>query len=509
LAEQHPGGPWFERRYPGGLFGCPVNFGSVAEGQLQVVHNVSWTHGAHDVKVGGHAVRTRSFGDFRNFRDGRFSFERDLPFDPVVADSHPFSFVVITGPTAWDVSSWAGGVFAQDRWRLADEVTLNLGIRFDVDGALAALNPLVQQENGLHPIDHDLNNVAPRAGIAWTPFANDRRTLLRGGIGRYYDQNHNNVAVALLLNNVLVDRIVSLNANSPLGNPFWPDIAAAKRFLAGALAAGRLPDLSALGTVTGATNDIDRGLQVPSTTQASVGIAHELRRWATVSADFVYARGHDQYVIRNVNLDPATLRPVNPKYSAIHAFGNGGWSRYRALQVQASTVTGTHQFVKVGYTLATSRSNTNATLSAGAATNPFDYSEDEGPADNDVRHTVVVDGSTALPWGVQFSGILRYRSALPYSAVSNAPRPDGTPFAFRPEPRNARRGDGALSLDVRAATQLTFVPHVSIMPFVEMFNVTNSVNYADYIGTVTSALFGQPTTAGARRRIQLGVRVDW
>jgi hypothetical protein len=333
--------------------------------------------------------------------------------------------------------------------------------------------------------------------------------MLRAGVGRYYDQNHNNVAVALLLNNVLVDRVVVIDANHPLFNPFWPDIAAARRVLALALAAGQAPDLSGLGPLAAITNDIDRRLQVPATTQASMGIAHEFRRWATVSADLVYARGHDQYVIRNVNLDPATLRPVNPRYSAINAFGNGGRSRYRALQVQASTVGGANQFVKAGYTLAATRSNTNATLSAGVATNPFDYSEDEGPADNDVRHTLVVDGSTSLPWGVQLSGILRYRSALPYSAVSNAPRPDGKPFGFRPEPRNARRGDGALSADLRVATLLTVVPHVAVMPFVEMFNATNTVNYGGYIDTVTSALFGQPTTAGPRRRIQLGVRVDW
>jgi Carboxypeptidase regulatory-like domain/TonB dependent receptor len=509
FAVQFPAGPWFERAYPGGLFGCPVNFGSIAESQLQIVQNLSWTRGAHDVKVGGQLVRTRSFGDFRNVRDGRFSFQRDLPFDLSVPDSHPFSFVIISGPTAWDLASWSGGVFAQDRWRMGDQVTLNLGIRFDVDSALTALNPLVRLDKGLHTMDRDSNNIAPRAGIAWTPFPGNKQTMIRGGVGLYYDQNHNNVAVALLLNNVLVDRIVSLNANSPLGNPFWPDIAAAKRFLAQALAAGQVPDLSALGTVTGTTNDIDRRLQIPATTQASVGVAHEFRRWATASADFVYARGYDQYVIRNVNLDPVTLQRVNPEYSAINAFGNGGWNRYRALQIQLSTVVGAQQFIKMGYTLADNRSNTMATLSAGVATNPFDYSEDEGAADTDVRHTLVVDGSTALPGGLQISGIMRYRSALPYSAVSSAPRPDGKPFGFRPEPRNARRGDGALSLDVRVATQLKFVSHVSVLPFAEVFNVTNTLNYGDYIGTITSALFGQRTTAGPRRRTQLGLRIDW
>jgi hypothetical protein len=45
--------------------------------------------------------------------------------------------------------------------------------------------------------------------------------------------------------------------------------------------------------------------------------------------------------------------------------------------------------------------------------------------------------------------------------------------------------------------------------FVEVFNVTNAVNHGDYIGTLTSDSFGQPTTAGPRRRTQLGLRIDF
>lgn len=509
FAAEHAQRAWFELSYPGAQFGCPVNFGTIAEDQLQLVHNLSWTHGRHDVKVGVQAQWTRSFGDFRNVRDGRYSFERDLPFSLNDPDSYPFSFVIIQGPTAWDVAGWSSGLFAQDSWTLAPDFTLNAGVRYDVDGSFTALNPLVRIDKGLHTVDADLNNVAPRAGFAWTPFPDDKRTVVRGGVGVYYDQNHNNVSTVVLLNNVLVDRIVTVNANSPLFNPFWPDTGAAKRLLAESLAQDRLPDLSGVPGLVGATNDIDRHLGIPATTQASGGLAHEFRRWLNASADVVYARGFDLYVIRNVNLDPISLKPVNPNYSSISSFGNGGWSRYKALQVQVNAVPNLHQLVKVAYTLATSRSNTNSTLSAGTATNPFDYSEDEGPANNDVRHTLAVNGSTTLPLGLQLSGILTCRSGLPYSATSNAPRPDGKPFSFRPEPRNARRGDGATSLDVRVAKNMKLGARHSATAFVEAFNLTNTLNYGNYIGTITSAVFGQPTTAGPMRRTQLGFRIDF
>jgi hypothetical protein len=509
FALEHPAGTWFERSYPGAQLGCPTNFGAIAEDQLQLVENLTWTHGRHDVKVGTQAFWTRSFGDFRNLRDGRYAFERDVPFDPADPGSYPFAFTRIEGQTTWDAAGWSGGVFAQDSWRLTGDLTVNLGIRYDVDGSISALNPLVRLDQGLHTIDKDLDNVAPRAGLTWTPFHDDKRTIVRGGAGIYYDQNHNNVTTALLLNNILVTRITAVNANISSLNPFWPDIAAAKRLLADALAQNAVPDLSAIRGIVGATNDVDQGLQIPRTTQMSGGIVREFARWINASADVVYSRGTDLYVIRDTNLDPITLRRINPNYSSISSFGNDGWNEYKALQAQVSVVPGAQHLVKVAYTLASNRSNTSATLSSGIATNPFDYAEDEGPTDNDVRHVVAVSGSTMLPLGVQVSGLFSGRTALPYSAVTSAPRPDGKPFGFRPEPRNARRGDGALSLDLRVAKVVTIGTRHLATAFVEAFNLTNTSNYGDYIGNVASSLFGRPTTASPKRRLQLGFRFDF
>jgi hypothetical protein len=227
----------------------------------------------------------------------------------------------------------------------------------------------------------------------------------------------------------------------------------------------------------------------------------------SASADVVVARGVDLYVIRNTNVDPVSLQRLNPNYSSISAFGNGGTSRYWGLHVQA-TIPGSGYFVKIAYSLATSRSNTNSTLSTGAATNPFDYSEDEGPADNDVRHNLALNGSSLLSLGIQLSGIVSFRTALPYSATTSAPRPDGKPFAFRPEPRNARRGDSAFSADLRIAKVLALGSSRSVSVFTELFNVTNAVNYSGYIGTIASSRFGEPTTAAPNRRVQLGFRLE-
>ena len=64
-------------------------------------------------------------------------------------------------------------MYAQDEWKLASNLTLNLGVRYDLQF--------------LETIDTDANNVSPRVGLAWSPF-DSRRTLVRGSAGLFYDR---------------------------------------------------------------------------------------------------------------------------------------------------------------------------------------------------------------------------------------------------------------------------------------------------------------------------------
>ena len=65
------------------------------------------------------------------------------------------------------------GFYAQDEWKVSRRLTLNLGVRYDLEF--------------LQTIATDTDNVSPRAGFAWTPFAS-RRTVIRGGYGLFYDR---------------------------------------------------------------------------------------------------------------------------------------------------------------------------------------------------------------------------------------------------------------------------------------------------------------------------------
>jgi hypothetical protein len=84
------------------------------------------------------------------------------------------------------------GVFWQDSWRVSPTVTLNFGVRYDVEIAPKFRPPTALAQAGYNDlglqkgIQTDANNIQPRFGIAWDP-KGDGKTVLRGSYGIFYD----------------------------------------------------------------------------------------------------------------------------------------------------------------------------------------------------------------------------------------------------------------------------------------------------------------------------------
>jgi hypothetical protein len=161
----------------------------------------------------------------------------------------------------------------------------------------------------------------------------------------------------------------------------------------------------------------------------------------------------------------------------------------------------------VSYTLSRATSNNDGGIFGGAATNPFDLTEDQGPDSSDRRHNFVFNGSYILPFDVQVAGIAIYRSAAPYS-VSTRFQLDSDPFKDRPEPRNSRRGDSESTVDLRLS-KIFRIGALRITGFWEMFNALNTDNFINYAGSLQSSSFAQPLAALDKRRQQFGFRVDF
>ena len=119
-------------------------------------------------------------------------------------------------------------LFAQDAWRISQRLTLNYGVRFDYEGPvhngtkdLSVFLPsrgIVFQGNGLDSVyPADWNNFGPRGGFSYQPFAKGE-TVIRGGVGLYYDQP---VTSAFLNNSTSNASPIGLQANPAGPSPFF------------------------------------------------------------------------------------------------------------------------------------------------------------------------------------------------------------------------------------------------------------------------------------------------
>ncbi len=523
LLDLGPPGTFSSKRYPGATFGCAVT-GLDAEQDLTLMDTFSVIRGRHHVKVGGQAVQVRTIidtlGSF-NAVNGEWTFLRDGAFDINNPLSYPDTWAGGWTLPRYSEPAWSTGLFAQDSWTVRDDVTLNLGVRYDIDQSITIVNKFIDAKNArlvqlvggdppYHTQSADKNNIAPRFGIVWRPGGSTQMTV-RGAAGIFYDMNHNNYTSIVINDSLLADNTVSFNANRSLENPFWnaADPAGSRARLRAYLAQfyPYWPDLALAPQTKQRLLTLD-GLKVASTRQYTAGLSHALPFGIIVDADVVYAQGVDGIVgvNDNVRFENGQYVEPDPRFRAISHLRNLGWTRYRALQTQAQYRHGT-DFMDVSYTLARSTSNYFTTiLVGGEATNSLDLSEDEGADDSDRRHNLTIHGSYIFPLDIQLGAIFAYRSALPYS-VSTQLDLDNDPFRDRPEPRNSRRGDSVNNVDLRA-TKILKTGRAQTSVFWELFNAFNTTNFTGYQGSLESQNFGRPVAALPMRQ-QFGLRFDF
>jgi Carboxypeptidase regulatory-like domain/TonB dependent receptor len=194
----------------------PYSYIQRTEQRFQATDNFSWAIGAHDTKFGADfnylpidAIFTVNYGGVYDF--GSFSAE-NLGFTPLPDPTDPTktigfpslppvqaygaglpgSFVQGLGSPSDSFRNISLGLFWQDSWRIRPNVTLNFGVRYDVEFppkfkppqglALPAYNLLGLQKG----IQTDKNNFQPRVGLAFDP-KGDGKTVIRASYGMFYD----------------------------------------------------------------------------------------------------------------------------------------------------------------------------------------------------------------------------------------------------------------------------------------------------------------------------------
>ena len=477
----------------------------------QVVSSLSVQAGAHALRGGVDLVVNDDEITYPRAQRGTYTFSSLASF--LNGTYNNAGFTQTFGESQVALANPNVGIYVQDEWKVGGQLTLNLGLRYDLQF--------------LDTIHTDTDNISPRVGVAWSPLAS-RRMVVRAGAGLFYDR----VPLRALANAVLsagnTTDVASLRqigvslSPSQLGAPVFPGI---------------LPDVVTSITLPNLTT-MDRNLQNAYSRQANVEVEQQIGPTATMSVGYQYVAGERLLMSVNQNVPSCVAaganngcRP-NPAYANNSQYSSVGESTYHGVHMSFVQKPASWGHYRLSYTLSTSMNNVGEFFFSSPI-DPHDLSKDWGRSDDDHRHRLVLFGSLESPTGpmttiwralshdFQLSGTFQAYSALPLNITSGVTTIQGT--AGRPIVdgefigRNSGRGSDFLSLNARLSRAFRLGARVRIDAIAEVFNLTNHRNVvtrnsnfgSGTYPTQPAPTFGQITAVGESRSAQLGVRLHF
>lgn len=485
-------------------FGTATNSPTARDIDLfQISDNFSRAFQKHSLKFGAEFLYNRVNIEFPGALQGVYTFS---PSGSVSALTNFLSGNYSQFQQAFGAASQMQknpnlGFFIQDEWKARKNLTVNFGLRYDIEDLPA-------------PVKTDANNFAPRVGFAFSPTA---KTVIRASFGLFYDRIPLRAVSNALQRDGSKYIVVQLSPTSA-GAPFFPNA---------------LSSAPSVLSVKPNVTRIDPNIENSYSQQANLQIEQQLPWKSVVSAGYIYLRGLNLILSRNVNV-PTCAASVNANLCRPDAnFGNvsryesSGDSYYSALVFSFDKRAGNWASARVSYTFS------KAIDDAGnffffAPQNNFNLRDDRGLSDNDQRHRLTLSGTFNTPKAAdgsllrriygdfQLSYIFTYASRLPFNIQTGNDRNGDTNSNDRPVGvgRNTGRGFDFASLDLRLSRRLNFNERMNLELLVEGFNVLNRANYSvpnNVFGTgaLPLAAFGRPTAAFDSRQVQLGFKLNF
>lgn len=536
-----------------------------SEQRHQIADTLTWTVQKHTLKIGGDFVSTQDYlnilrNQFGSYNYANFNaFALDFTGNSTGARNWQ-SYTQTFGNPILDFTTKDVSFFIQDQWRVAQKLTVNMGVRYEYSAL-----PQPTQVNPDYPqtgrVRSPKGNFGPRVGVAYS--LNDK-TVVRAGAGLFYARFQGSLLQTLFFNNGLYQPQIQVTPTTP-GAPVFPNrIASLQGFPQGAVSLGF------------ASADFRN----PYTIQSDIAVERQLAKDLGLTLSYVYSRGVQLTTTRDLNVGaegplvnyrindasgsqvgtystPTYLlnNRVDRRYQRIIQTENGGQSWYNALITQVNRRFSKGLQASVAYTWSHAidtgnQGGGNNALFFDSLRSTFNgsYSQDKGSSSLDQRHRMVISSiyspeftkktdavSRWLVNGWQLSQITTLASAQPTTSTI---RVVGTPFAGAafPQTLNGFGGttrvpflpfsnvdiDQTTRCDARIAKELPISERVKAWLQFEAFNVTNTVTNTGVLteafsatnGVISpTATFRQPTASQGfpdgtnARRAQVSIRV--
>lgn len=500
------------------------------QNNYQLMDDLTWTRGRHTWKFGSSARRIQvNGGNLDNSFRGQLTFNSIADF----LAGRPAVYTRNLGNPRIGLRRTEFHSYAQDDWRLTPTLTLNLGLRYELN---TAPREVADRIPAAYLLETDRNNFAPRFGFAWQV---EEKTVVRGGYGIYY--------------NVLETTFLGLTRFNP---PFITNFTAVRP---------SFPNL--LGN---AQQSLPSGLVIPNPDTRTpyaqhVNLTVERQLFnpqSTVSVAYVSTFGRKLSRALRPNGGeqlPQSQRP-DQSVGVVNVLETSANSDYQSLQVSYSQRLTADLQVRAAYTYSKFIDDVSdiPTANQGLARDvmPFhsgDLGLDRAVSNYDIPHIFTVTYLWRVPFlrdhrwlgGWTVSGINTLHSGRPFTLYTGTNTPEGnnnnrplnlaatlvrnpssaTPIAFadgvtRAEltpaageygafGRNTERGDSFLDFNVSVAKDFVVTERVRLQVRGELFNVFNVTNFSGVDGVMTSPNFGRAISAFDPRRAQLAARVTF
>ena len=485
--------------------------------------------GDHDLKFGINylysSLRVQDFGS----QNGTFTMNVDVPFNASVPRTYPERLQVRVGEVDFLMKGHFIGMFVQDRWKLNNKLTLNLGARYDLEVLPTPNqdNPLFDGLSDEYPMD--LNNISPRLGFAYS-LDEAGRSALRGGAGVFYQRT----AYTFLTNMFSAGRYSSSFLVNYPTNTFDPGPRAGNLPTDAMLVNGPTVNRALLnatfppGTLVrnGGTVRFDNPERDNAYSRTySIGYERQVGATMGVSVDFIRSEQRNQYVLMELNplvrqgtlaANPATrtnplVGTVGEWAASVVTLENAAEINYNSVQVSATKRYSNNWQARISYAYSRGRGNTSdgqAQLADSQFLGNLNLDKEYGPTAVDRPHILTLTGSYDVPrtGGLKLSGVFRARSGTPVSlrnttfdhdsngstqneylaagtytgAAPDALSPNAIPYTMEyAGGRAGGRGPGYAQADLRAGYRLQLGGVRTLDLFLDIFNVTNRANFAN------------------------------